>query len=67
MVGCIDILESSRRVKIAECLSILLNCGPGMGAAVSLKEQHICLKQFVNEMEVCRCAGPLGYFDSEQD
>ena len=37
-----------------ECLSVLLDFGFGMGAALSLKEKGYFLKEFVNQMEVRR-------------
>ena len=52
--GCINIPASSCRGEHLECLSVLLDFGFGMGAAVSLKEKGSFLKGFVKEMEVCR-------------
>ena len=42
--GCINILASSCRGENLECLSVLLDFGSGMGAAVSLKEKGSFLR-----------------------
>ena len=52
--GCINIPASSCRGENDECLSVLLDFGSGMEAALSLKEKGCFLKEFVNEMKVCR-------------